>query len=43
MQALVQKLEDQLGPKGLRAIERMSTVLMPDMQAVYFGALAGAS
>lgn len=43
MQALVQKLRDQLGPKGLRAIERMSTVLMPDMQAIRFGALAGAS
>lgn len=43
MQVLVHKLRDQLGPKGLRAIERMSTVLMPDMQAIRFGALAGAS
>ncbi|ROW00741.1 hypothetical protein VMCG_06464 [Cytospora schulzeri] len=43
MQVLVQKLEDQLGPKGLRAIERMSVVLMPDLQAMHFGALAGGS
>lgn len=33
MRELVQKLKDQLGPKGIRAVERMSTVLMPGLQA----------
>ena len=41
MQAQIQKWKDDIGPKGLRALERLTVKLMPDMQAALLSRFGG--